>query len=113
MTRKRISVLCENYLAQLLLLRKFTGQKKKKQIAVNTFRVVLCTVLSISVCSALSDATYRGCLYKAVMRFMTSPNAPTAMAFVNEIHTITTFMRPLKRVAAQVGLYEGLGSNPL
>ena len=47
------------------------------------------------------------------MRFMTSPNAPTAMAFVNEIHTITTFMRPLKRVAAQVGLYEGLGSNPL
>ena len=63
--------------------------------------------------AALSDATYRGCLYKAVMRFMTSPKAPTAMAFVNEIHTITTFMRPLKRVAAQVGLYEGLRSNPL
>ena len=31
----------------------------------------------------------------------------------NEIHTITTFMRPLKWVAGQVGLYEGLGSNTL
>ena len=73
-------------------------------------RALLTAIIRQCRVMALNTELAVACLYKAVMRYMISRNAPKCPNFLLMIFiTMMTFMGPLKRVTAQVWLEKGLG----
>ena len=82
----------------------------KKQHLMMFMRALLTTIIGQCRVKTSNTELAVACLYKAVIRFMTSQNAPKcAQLIVNDIHSHNPIHGSLKRVTTQVGLEKGLG----